>query len=89
MSRATAQVMAHLDLNNSGAWKRLFTFDVEAKRGVLHSAACLFHDAGERCTLRVVNAETDEVLWRWSRADGWSRAVSATARALQQPAAAS
>lgn len=76
-----------LELNNSGSWKRLGSFDAdddeqaslvmdaaEALVQVLHNS-----EATNRCPTMRVSIDATAVLLRWSLVDGWRDAVTGEA----------
>jgi len=67
----TAPRLVHLEVNCSGAWKRVMTFDVQDEGEVLHEAAALLRWASHKITARVIMPGETAPLMNWSAADGW------------------
>lgn len=65
-----------LELNNSGSWKQLASFDAadgEAADKARAAGQLLGELGGERTTLRICTAEVlPIVLVRWTAAKGWT-----------------
>lgn len=61
----------HLEINNSGAWKRVLTFDVIDEEDVLYDAHRLLRWGGERLKARVIMPGDTAPLLTWTAELGW------------------
>lgn len=71
MNTATQPRPVHLEINNSGAWKRVLSFDVADEAEVLHAAAALLRWGGDKLTARVIMPGDTAPLMTWNAQFGW------------------
>ena len=73
--KALPKKTVRLQVNNSGAWKNIVTFDAandEFSSSVMLAAAMLGTASDHDITFRIVIPDTyPEVLTSWSRSKGW------------------